>query len=338
MLLERKVAMALGTGAGAIEWLWNINAMMRSQQEVTIGVIRPDGTERPETRVMEEYASFVAQSRDHFQQPAGEDIAILSSQALQYSTMSDLASAAVSRSVRVIHYDCHTLARVVSENNVDNIRGSKLVILPSAQMLRETTWKALISYVEQGGNLLITGPAERDEHWRRISRLSQLGVHAAARALTFRGAQLQIDKDSVNIGFPLAVQQRAESLEFQNGASYVELKHGRGRLFVVAYPVELAESAEPTRRVYENVLSRLGIAAPFEGQSGSASILIRPVMFADSILYLMVSESAQDENIDIRDRQIGAKLKFVLPAQRAKMILLGKKDGVVLGSYDPPLF
>jgi hypothetical protein len=51
-LLERKIGIALNTGTGAIEWLWNVNAIMRSQQEVTIGAVRPDGTEKPEAGVL----------------------------------------------------------------------------------------------------------------------------------------------------------------------------------------------------------------------------------------------------------------------------------------------
>src|SRR5258708_38789649 len=47
-LLERKVATAFVQGAGAIEWLWNTHSYMTESNETPIGLIRPDGTEKPE--------------------------------------------------------------------------------------------------------------------------------------------------------------------------------------------------------------------------------------------------------------------------------------------------
>jgi hypothetical protein len=134
------------------------------------------------------------------------------------------------------------------------------------------------------------------------------------------------------------MQQRAESLSLAGGASYLEVKRGKGTIFLTAYPVELAESPRPTYQVYEHVLARLQLTPPYEGKTGSSAILIRPVSFADSILYLLVSESSQDEAIDIKDKATGASIHTNLPAQRTSLILLSKKDGSVLDSYSPPTF
>jgi hypothetical protein len=337
-LVERKVGIALGTGAGAIEWLWNINALMRSQQEVTIGAIRPDGTERPEAQVLRGYAQFANSARQHFKQPEQEQVAILTSQALQYSVNSDLAVSAQARAVRVMNYQCHIASRVVAENNVEEIRGSKLVVLPSPQALQESTWKILLAYVEQGGNLLLTGPAERDEHWQPIHRLRDLGIDAAASSLNFHGSSMDFNGALVDLSFSQNMQQRADSLSFAGGASYLEVKRGKGTIFLTAYPVELAESPQPTYQVYEHVLARLQLMPPYEGKAGSSAILIRAVPFADSILYLLVSESAQNEAIDIKDRTTGALIQTYLPAQRTRLILLSKKNGGILDSYSPPVF
>jgi hypothetical protein len=337
-LVERKVGIALGTGAGAIEWLWNINALMRSQQEVTIGAIRPDGTERPEAQVLRGYAQFANSARGHFKQPELEQVAILTSQALQYSVASDLAVSAQPRAVRVMNYQCHVATRVVAENNVEEIRGSKLVVLPSPQALQESTWKSLLTYVEQGGNLLLTGPAERDEHWQPIHRLRDLGINATSSSLNFHGGTMNVNGTLTDISFSQNIQQRAESLSIAGGASYIEVKRGKGTIFVTAYPVELAESFQPTYQVYEHVLAQLQIAPPYEGKTGSSAILIRPVSFADSILYLLVSESSQDEVIDIKDKTTGTLIHTDLPAQRTRLILLSKKDGSILDSYSPPVF
>ena len=60
--LERKIAVSFAQGAGALEWVWNVNAYMANDNEIPIGAVRPDGTEKPEARVLAGYAAFAAKS------------------------------------------------------------------------------------------------------------------------------------------------------------------------------------------------------------------------------------------------------------------------------------
>lgn len=335
-LLERKIAMALGTSAGAIEWLWNVNSYMRLEAEVTIGAVRPDGTEKAEADVMRAFAQFANVARDHFRQPQATDVAIVTSQALQYSAIGKMALDAQTRAVRVMNYDCRIPARLTAENHIQDIGDTKLVILPSAQALNESTWKALLQYVENGGNLLITGPIERDEHWLRTHRLAELGVRAEPGPLTYRGARIDFGESSLNISFGQGIQERAETLRIADGKSYLELKRGKGSIFLVSEPVELGESPDVAARLYLFVLSRVGIEPSYDGQPVSTAVLVRPVAFADSVLYLFVSESSRDEDVDLQDRLTGAELRFRLPSQRAKLVLVGKSNGQVLAVYNGP--
>jgi hypothetical protein len=333
-LLERKVGIALGTGAGAIEWLWNVNALMQSQQEVTIGANRWDGTEKPEAEVLKSYAKFVGAARDHFKGVEAERVVILTSQALQYSPMSAMATMAQQLAVRVMNYQCGVAARVVSENNVADIAGAKLVVLPSPQALSEGTWKALLAYVEGGGNLLITGPLERDEHWQPTRRLAEIGVEAEVVPLNYRGAVVDLGDARVQLGFGVDVQKHAEALRLADGRSYVEVKRGRGRIFVVASPVELAESPDATAAVYKHVIVVAGVEAGFSADVRSPAVLIRPRRFADSTLYVIASEASQDEALEIVDRRSGGRFKVSLPAEATRLVLVDAKTGVVLAAYD----
>jgi hypothetical protein len=333
-LLQRKVGIALGTGAGAIEWLWNINSLMQSQQEVTIGAIRWDGTEKPETQVLKSFARFAASTRDHFRNPEPEPVVILTSQALQYSPLSSLATTAQQRSVRVINYQCQTPARVVSENNVADITGAKLVILPSPQALSEPTWQALLTYVNHGGNLLITGSLERDEHWQPTHRLADIGIPATPTALNFRGASLDIGPTHLDLGFSVDMQKHAETLTLPNNRSYLELKLGTGTIFLTTTPIELADSPDPTEAVYRHVLAATGITPPFQSAKTSPAILIRPRFFADSTLYLLASESSTDQPLDILDTRSNTHIKLTLPAQACKLILIDKTTGRIIASSE----
>ena len=58
-LLERKIAYAFASrGAGAIQWAWNINPYQPIDNESVIGIMRPDGTYKPELRALTDAASF----------------------------------------------------------------------------------------------------------------------------------------------------------------------------------------------------------------------------------------------------------------------------------------
>jgi len=219
---------------------------------------------------------------------------------------------------------------------VAEIAGSKLVVLPSPQALSEATWKALLGYVERGGNLLITGSVERDEHWLRTRRLAEIGVDAKAEALNYRGAEIDLGSEKVEVGFGVDVQKHAEALRLANGRTYVEVKRGSGRIFVVTTPVELAESPEATEAVYRHVLAAAGVASPFTVGKACVAVLIRPRLFADSTLYLLASESSRNEDLEIVDRRSGATLKVSLPAQRTRLILVDRPSGRVIASYDGP--
>src|SRR5205085_5657260 len=96
-LFERKLAMSFVQGTGAIERLWNLNAYMSEDNEVPIGSIRADGTMKPEGQVLGEFARFVVSMRDHFKGMKRPDIAIVTSQVLQYSVLNSFASLAQQR-------------------------------------------------------------------------------------------------------------------------------------------------------------------------------------------------------------------------------------------------
>jgi hypothetical protein len=56
----------------------------------------------------------------------------------------------------------------------------------------------------------------------------------------------------------------------------------------------------------------------------------------DSLLYLFVSESSRNEDIDLRDKLTGAHLKLTLPALRTNLLLLDRPTGAVHASYLGP--
>lgn len=335
-LLERKLGIAMDTGAGAIQWLWNINAIMRSQQEVTIGAVRPDGTEKPEADVLTAYAAFAKQIHSFLEDPEPAQVSILTSQSEQFSVLSPMAIDAQHRAVRALNYECHIAGKMVSENHLSDIAGSKLTILPSPEMLQDSTWKALMDYVSKGGNLLITGPVERDEHWQLRNRLSQIGIDATVSTLLYRDVTIQMGSEKVDATFAIDARRSVEILKFKDGKSYIEATYGSGHIFLVSAPVELAESPEVAVAVYQHVLSQLGISPSFDAANIPASVLVRPLVLKDAVLYLLSSESSDDQELNFRDSVSGGRIKLRLPASRTAVILLNRKTGQVIAAYQPP--
>ncbi len=333
-LLERKVAAAFVQGAGAIEWLWNTNSFMTESNETPIGLIRPDGTEKPEAAIMRAYAELVRPLDEHLRSPQQPAIALVTSQAVQFSVLGDLQLEAQRNAVRALAYNDHFTLYAVAENQIAKLGSPKLAVLPSPQALSEVAWQAVLKYAKDGGNLLITGPVDRDEHWHRVLRAASLNLGADVEPLMFHSATVVVNARALALSFNQEKQNLVESLRFSDGSTLKEMPCGKGRIFWAAYPVELAEGTDAAAALYSYVAGRAGIAPLFDLQSAlSPGVLVFPIVLEDSVLYIMASESAEDAKIDLRDKITGVRLTLRLPGQRAALALIGKRDKAVLAKY-----
>jgi hypothetical protein len=332
-LLNRKLTMALATGAGAIQWLWNTNAYMNDDNEVAIGALRVDGTEKPQELVLSRLAQFARASAGYFEHPEEPPVAIVTSQAFQYSALNALAIEAQQKAVRALEYSCRVESRVVPENRIGQLGHPRLTVLPSPMALGDAAWKGLLEYVKAGGNLLITGSMERDEEWHVTNRLAAFDLDARPVPLLFHQAQITLGSRTVPISFGAQSQVVLDVLRTKDGKPFHEIRLGQGRLFVIDYPVELAEGAAAAASVYQWALEQVGVHPRFSGQVSAVGVLIRPEIFSRAVLYLFDSESDSEQPIDVRDNATGAEIKFVLPARASRLILLGKPDGRVIARY-----
>lgn len=333
-LFERKVAMSFVQSSGTIEWLWNSNSYMAEDNETPIGALRPDGTEKPEATVLRDFAAFSKQVSEHLRNPELASIAIVTSQAAQYSAVGNLQIAAQQAAIRALAYDAHLTPYVIAENQIAKLGVPKLAILPSAQSLNENTWRALLSYVNAGGNLLVTGPVGRDEHWQTVDRLSALKLNAQVGPLWYHSVSVRLGSSMVPLSFAQDRQFLAEALTLENGETFAELAYGRGKIFWTAYPIELAEGTNGTAEVYRYVAQRVGLSPQFELQSPlPAGVLIYPTVLDDSVLYVFTSENAAFAQIALRDKLTGTQISFVLPPQRAALALISKDKRAVIAKY-----
>jgi hypothetical protein len=335
-LLERKVASSFIQGSGAIEWLWNTNSYMTESNETPIGAVRTDYTEKPEATLLRAFAKFAPSLSERLGGLQSPQVAIITSQAAQFSVIGDLQLEAQRRAVRALAYSDHIAPSIIAENQLEKMGNPKLAILPSPQTLTDNAWKALIRYVDGGGNLLITGPVDRDEHWQIVRRAAELGLAAHAEPLVYHNAALKLGDRSIPLVFGQQQQNWLDSLRFDDGSTLKEIVNGKGHIFWAAYPVELSEDLQSIADCYAYVLSRLNIAPMFSSATPiPPGILIFPasLSLSDSMLYVLVSDSVDNAALSLRDRATGAQISLSLPAEHAAIVVISKKDRKLVATY-----
>ncbi len=334
MLFERKFAMSFVGGSGAIEWLWNANSYMTESNETPIGAVHVDGTEKPEATILRDMAKFAAVASPYLVNPKQPAIAIVTSQAAQYSVQADLQISAQQNAVRALGYDLHQPCYIIAENQIDKLGSPKLVILPSAQTLRESAWQALLTYVRNGGNLLVTGPVSRDEHWHLVDRLTPLAIEGHVEPLTAHDAVVHFGSWFANLTFDQSDQQLLECLIFDDGSTMKERTIGKGSLLWAAYPAELALHPFSVGGIYMPIVDRINLSATYVSSATVPSgTLILPIDLKDAVLMIMESESDQNADINLREVVTGAQLRFRLMAQRAALALIDKKTKQIVAKY-----
>jgi hypothetical protein len=191
-----------------------------------------------------------------------------------------------------------------------------------------------LAYVNEGGNLLVTGPLERDEHWHTVTRAAEFSIGARSEPLTYRRAALRLDHHTIWLSFDQQRQSCLEALRFADGTTVKEISLGNGRIFWATFPVELSEGIEAATDLYAYVAGRLNIAPLFEPLSAlSPGVMLYPVVLEDSVLYVAVSESSGTSEIDIRDKLTGVRLTFALAGEHAALALIGKQEKRAIAKY-----
>ena len=335
--LERKLAISFAQGAGGLEWVWNVNATMANDNEIPIGAIRPDGTEKPEARVLAGFARFAGRSPASFTAIEPPAVTLVTSQSLLYTGMNALAVATQKKALRALAYYDHTAARMLPENRLAELGQPKLVLLPAAQALTEAAWQQLLDYVKRGGCLLVTGPVQYNEHWQRVNRLTPLQLDARIFPLAVRQSALSLPGADrpLQVTYSATVQQGPiDTMRFADGVSVKVVEHGAGKVIWAADPVEFSEEYEATAALYRYAEKIAGVLPSFRQlQPLSPGILAFPTVLKDAILYSFSSESLDDQEVDLEDAATKARLHFILRAQRGAMVLLHRPYGAVLASY-----
>jgi hypothetical protein len=302
-LLARKLALSFAAGgAGAIQWLWNTNIYMDSDNEVGIGFLRADGTEKPELDVFRGIAQFMWENRRFLVGRRLEEVCIVIPHSNMFSVR-NTADPATRRAVRTLEYDLGVPTRTVSEYRIQDIGDPILIVLPSPRVLTQTCWETLLAKVEAGATLLLTGLIDADEYDRPVARLASLGLKTEVRPVSRVEYVNNILKEGEFQAafFPGNAIQKIDKAVIPGdwAATCHVAPYGKGRIHYCPLPLELAEDTERLHWFYKATaklhIDRLRI--------GRNSLLSRDIEFADHLLYLLINEASTDIS-DWRDSEV----------------------------------
>ena len=336
-LLERKFALALGAGAGFVQWLWNTNTDMNDDNEVAIGALRADGSEKPELACTRLLAPFAAALAAHAADAQPAPVVVVQPQALLYSVLQPLAIEATQNAVRALAYELRVPCRVVGENGLHDVGQAALIVLPYPRAFSDSGWQALLDAVRRGATLLIGGPLG-DAHCRPTDRLERLGLGGRPVPFTAR----HCTQASASGPLPLVYSGEAANIVDRwvfdgDDRTLADASLGRGRIIQTAYPVELNDESASLVGLYRDVIGgleaeRSAALAPFTATAGSG-VLVWPRLFPDATLYTCVSERAEPAAVEVTDHRSGATFRTILAPERAAMVLLEGASGAPIAAF-----
>ncbi|NQX67532.1 beta-galactosidase [Paenibacillus alba] len=347
-ILERKYAYSFATGgAGAVQWIWNINFYMNNINESHIGALRADGTEKPEADVSYDFGSFMGSIRDLFVDRKLEEVVAVFPYSNDFSTRK-LAGDATSKLTRTLAYSMNVPFRGLGEYHLDALAQAhpKLIIVPSAHNFSDAALEKLAAHVRSnGGTLLFTGPLGLNEYWTPVARLTEVvGDTVLSNVLREEAMVLNGKVHPVSFGGDRIAQLNKEvALSSGTGNSgtwnsqhgVVETYElGKGKLIWCPLPVELNERSESVEALYHFALAEAGVQAELTWVKGGQlpGVYGRKLSFAEGSLFIFVSEFSVDTEIEVKDPVTGRSYVFELEAERTVMFA-ADTEGKLLAVY-----
>ncbi len=147
-LLERKLITGLiGRGAGLVQWLWHINSYMDNDNENSIGLVRADGSAKPELEIMLEFGRLMQALQQQLVEPDNVPDVWLVIPYSQWFLRSDLRLEVTKRAVRALGYDLGIIPQVIGEHQLsDSLKAGhrpRCLIVPGVQTFSQEAWQAL---------------------------------------------------------------------------------------------------------------------------------------------------------------------------------------------------
>jgi hypothetical protein len=332
-LLDRKIAISIGTGgAGFIQWIWNINPLMKNDNEATIGLIRADGTVKPEFDVVKKYASFMNKHKNIFTERVPEDVVMLIPHSQIFSPRNS-ATEATKRAVRTLTYGLGIPVRTVAEHaDRSFLSGVKLIVVPAPRTLTERGWELLKDAANAGATVMISGIIDDDEFYRRKGRSAMLN-HPASSSIITQSELVRVGGIGLRFSFRGDKMQQLEKavVSSTKEQELAVIPFGKGTFLWSPVPVENSESIEEIMAYYKFCAVTAGISPLFTKRRKDPSQLLLPQQFKNHVLYTLVSETNEESVISFTYGNTDPVHTVTVPAQHAVLLLVDRQSGVEVG-------
>jgi hypothetical protein len=328
-LLERKLASAFATGgAGFIEWLWNTNPYMNSDNEAAIGLHRVDGTAKPELEPLLRYAKFFHENARLMVDKIDEDIVMVIPYANKYSPR-DTATEATKRCVRIIMTRFHLPMSSCSERSGPGT--AKLILYPSPGIIPEDAWQRALGSVETGQCLFISGPLETDDYSMMVPRLKLFNLSATVAPIA-QEEVLEIDHQRYYLDYRGDKMQKVQKA-LVSGDAVARLHvipHGKGTIYWSPLPVEMSDTSGVLETIYSLVIQKTGVERIIAVENDTPLVAVVPVIFKNSILCLLISETDQTSEVRIKHLETSKSINVTLLGGRTALAWIERSTGNVI--------
>ncbi|HEX9094045.1 MAG TPA: hypothetical protein VF902_08680, partial [Coriobacteriia bacterium] len=325
-LLSRKIGYAFAAGAfGVIQWCYDVNPFIASDNEVAIGLRRADGSYKPEHRVLREVAAFVSAHRDEFDGYVEPDVALVVPSSEMFSAR-DTATRATRTAVRALFERLTVPARAISEYNAaSELGGARAIVLPATRGLSSSGWTALTAATRRGAHLIADGWFETDDAGLPAERLGLARRPLAAVEETVPAP----DQPRIAVRFggmlPESWFAAAETIPTVKPLD-------RGAIHYHPLPLEWGDRTDAVEAHYRAGLSAAGVA-PFAVVEGGVpeGCTIRVLPFRESLLMVGINESSEDRDVRLR---IGARsVDLAIRAGMTEMAFVDRRSGATARLY-----
>ncbi|WP_223068526.1 beta-galactosidase [Paenibacillus caui] len=340
-ILERKYAYAFSTGgAGAMQWIWNINYFMDNANESNIGALRADGTQKPEADVSYDFGRFIGETAPLFEDRKLEDVAVVYPYSNDFSSQK-LAYEATTRAARVLAYGLNVHPRGVGEYHLEALERhpAKLIIVPSAHNFSDEAFERLLKLAASGSTVLWSGPLRTDPYWGQANGRLKQELPETVHGNVLREELLELGDRRYPVSFGGSKIGTLAMDRFPGrrpAEAPVTIPLGAGRFIWCPLPLELNERSEPVMAMYAEVMRTAGAKAELEWAAGGdlPGVYGRKLSFREGSLFIFISEYGGDAPIQIRDPQTGAVYSFDLERERTVMFA-ADRQGKLLSVYRP---
>ena len=327
LLLQRKFALAFaGRGAGAVEWVWNVNPYQPQDNEAVIGLIRADGTAKPELDVLAEFASFFRQATPLLDDFENDPVVLIIPHSRIFSRR-PLAVDGIKRIIRVLADRFGVVPAAVSELRLSpgRLKGARLVLLPTAEMIDGKAAAVLLQAAQAGTKILVTGCIQGDPYGRLTDSLRLMGIVDTGRPVMRRESTRWTEGGYATF--------ENDASEFLLCSLAPPLSDFSGNIWHEPLPLELAREEEPLAGLLQTALNNAGVECQPPAAAPGVRILKTPVW----ALIILVNETSTTAR-----RQLtvdGHHMDVTVPAAGVKLLLCERSSGrvrIALPAVDLP--